>query len=42
MADAQERQAAQAAAAIRGLAQGFNMDEEDEGDEDEEIVETAE
>jgi hypothetical protein len=37
-ADAQERQAAQAAAAIRGLAQGFNMDDE-EGDEDEEIEE---
>jgi hypothetical protein len=32
-ADAQERQAAQAAAAIRGLAQGFNMEDE-EGDED--------
>lgn len=36
-ADAQERQAAQAAAAIRGLAQGFNMDGEDE-EGDEEVI----
>jgi hypothetical protein len=35
MADKAEREAAQAAAAIRGLAQGFGMDEDEETDEEE-------
>lgn len=40
--DAQERQAAQTAASIRGLAQGFNMDEGDEEGEEDEDEDTEE